>query len=47
VITVIASVHDGLFSRLFLGQLRTDGIEAQGIMTLATGEDERHTGRFV
>jgi hypothetical protein len=47
VITVIASVHDGLFSRLFLGQLRKDGIEARGIMTLATGEDERHTGRFV
>jgi hypothetical protein len=45
--TVIASVHECLFSRLFLGQWRTDGIEARGIMTLATGEDERHPGRFV
>jgi hypothetical protein len=47
VMTVIAAVPDGLFSRLFLGQWRTDGIEARGLMTLAPGEDERHTGRFV
>src|SRR6266850_2482928 len=47
VMTVIASVPDGLFSRLFLGQLRQDGLAARGIMTLAPGEDERHAGRLV
>ena len=45
VMTVIAAVPDGLFERRFLGQWRNNGLEARGLMTLASGADERHPGR--